>query len=87
MWGPFSAGLAATTRASHVSVQECVARRERSNESPNEDGLTVVEPAGGAREHHRMRWGLIFAWSKEPATGNQRITTRSETVYWGTRPD
>jgi hypothetical protein len=34
-----------------------------------------------------MRCGLAFAWKKESAIGNQRITTLADTVYGGTRPD
>jgi putative SOS response-associated peptidase YedK len=80
MCGRFSAALSATILASHFNVQESVAWRERYNLAPSQEVLTVVQPAEGAREIRRMRWGLIPAWAKDPAIGNQLINARAETV-------
>ena len=71
MCGRFSVGLSATTLANHFNVQESVAWRERYNLTSSQEVLTVVQPAAGAREIRRMRWGLIPAWAKDPSIGNQ----------------
>jgi putative SOS response-associated peptidase YedK len=66
--------------ASHFNVQESVSWHDRYNLAPSQAVLTIVQPAGGAREVRRMRWGLIPSWAKDPAIGNQLINARAETV-------
>lgn len=80
MCGRFSLGGSAATLASHFNVQESVARIPRYNIAPTQEVLTVVQPRGSARQTRRMRWGLIPAWAKDPAIGNQLINARAETV-------
>lgn len=80
MCGRFSVALSATTLASHFNVQESVVWKERYNLAPSQEILTLVQPAGRAREIRRMRWGLIPSWAKDPAIGNQLINARAETV-------
>jgi putative SOS response-associated peptidase YedK len=80
MCGRFSVALSATTLASHFNVQESVVWKERYNLAPSQEILTLVQPAGRAREIRRMRWGLIPFWAKDPSIGNRLINARAETV-------
>jgi len=80
MCGRFSVALSATTLASHFNVQESVAWKERYNLAPSQEVLAVVQPAAGAHEFRRMRWGLIPSWAKDPSIGNRLINARAETV-------
>ncbi|HSB73701.1 MAG TPA: SOS response-associated peptidase [Candidatus Methylomirabilis sp.] len=80
MCGRFSLGASAATLASHFNVQETLARTGRYNIAPTQDVLTLVQPAGAGRQLRRMRWGLIPAWAKDPAIGNQLMNARAETI-------
>lgn len=40
----------------------------------------VVRPTDAGRQLERLRWGLVPAWSKDPASGPPLINARSETV-------
>jgi putative SOS response-associated peptidase YedK len=80
MCGRFSLEGSATTLARHFNVQESVAWTSRYNLAPSQEALTIVQPAGGAREMRRMRWGLIPSWAKDPGIGAQLINARAETV-------
>jgi putative SOS response-associated peptidase YedK len=80
MCGRFSLAGSAATLLSHFNVQESIARPERYNLAPGQEVLTVVQPAGAARELRRMRWGLIPSWAKDAAIGDQLINARAETV-------
>ena len=80
MCGRFSLGASATKLASHFNVQESFVWSARYNLAPSQEVLTVVQPAGTARQLRRMRWGLIPAWAKDPAIGNRLINARAETV-------
>ena len=80
MCGRFSLGASATNLAGHFNVQESFVWSARYNLAPSQEVLTVVQPAGTARQLRRMRWGLITAWAKDPAIGNQLINARAETV-------
>jgi putative SOS response-associated peptidase YedK len=80
MCGRFSLGGSATILASHFNVQESLAWTPRYNLAPSQEVLTIVQPAGSAREVRRMRWGLIPAWAKNPGIGNQLINARAETL-------
>ncbi len=80
MCGRFSLGASAATLLGYFPVQESVAWTARYNLAPSQEVLTLVQPAGGAREVRRMRWGLIPSWAKESAIGNQLINARAETV-------
>lgn len=80
MCGRFSLEGSAPTLASHFNVQEILAWSARYNLAPSQEVLTVVQPLGAARQVCRMRWGLIPAWAKDPAIGNQLINARAETV-------
>lgn len=80
MCGRFSLGASATMLASHFNVQEGISWTARYNLAPSQEVVTVVQPPDSAREVRRMRWGLIPAWAKDPAIGNQLINARAETV-------
>ena len=80
MCGRFSLAGSAATLLSHFNVQESVAWPARYNLAPGQEVLTVVQPAGAARELRRMRWGLIPSWAKDPAIGDRLINARAETV-------
>jgi putative SOS response-associated peptidase YedK len=81
MCGRFSLGGSATALlASFFNVRESVAWTARYNLAPSQEVLTIVQPVGAAREFHRMRWGLIPSWAKDPAIGNRLINARAETV-------
>jgi len=80
MCGRFSLGASAATLANHFNVQESVSWHESYNLAPSQTVLTIVQPAGAAREMRRMRWGLIPSWARDPAIGNQLINARAETV-------
>ncbi len=80
MCGRFSLGVSPATLLTHFNVQESVAWTERYNLTPGQEVLTIVQTAEGRRELRRMRWGLIPAWAKDPAIGNQLINARAETV-------
>jgi putative SOS response-associated peptidase YedK len=80
MCGRFSLGASAATLLGYFPVRESVAWTARYNLAPSQEVLTLVQPAGAAREVRRMRWGLIPSWAKDPAIGNQLINARAETV-------
>src|SRR5574342_267927 len=80
MCGRFSLGASAATLAGHFNVQETLARTGRYNIAPTQEILTIVQPAGAGRQLRRMRWGLIPAWAKDPAIGNQLMNARAETI-------
>ena len=40
----------------------------------------VVRPTGAGRELAMLRWGLVPAWAKDPASGPPLINARGETV-------
>jgi putative SOS response-associated peptidase YedK len=80
MCGRFSLGASATTLMSYFNVQESLSWSGRYNLAPSQEVLTVVQPAGGARQVRRMRWGLIPSWAKDPAIGSQLINARAETI-------
>ena len=80
MCGRFSLGGSAATLLRYFPVQESVAWTVRYNLAPSQEVLTIVQPVGAAREFHRMRWGLIPSWAKDPAIGNRLINARAETV-------
>ena len=80
MCGRFSLGGSAATLLGHFNVQESVSWIGRYNLAPSQEILTIVQPAGSAREARRMRWGLIPSWAKDPAIGNKLINARGETV-------
>jgi len=80
MCGRFSLGASAATLTGHFNLQESLAWPGRYNLAPSQEVLTVVQPAGAARQLRRMRWGLIPSWAKDPAIGNQLINARAETV-------
>jgi len=80
MCGRFSLGVSPATLLSHFNVQESVVWGERYNLTPGQEVLTIVQPAEGQRELRGMRWGLIPAWAKDLAIGDQLINARAETV-------
>jgi putative SOS response-associated peptidase YedK len=52
--------------------------RPRYNIAPGQDILAVVRDK--ANRLVSFRWGLIPAWSKDPAVGNRMINARAETL-------
>ncbi len=53
----------------------------RYNIAPTQEIVVIrADPADGHRTAALMRWGLIPAWSKEPAGGPPQINARSETL-------
>ena len=51
----------------------------RYNIAPSSLVVAITEQ-GGRRSMHRMRWGLVPSWAKEPAIGQRMINARCETV-------
>ena len=52
----------------------------RYNVAPSQE-IPVVRMDQGARTLAPLRWGLVPAWSKEPAPGFRTINARSETAH------
>jgi putative SOS response-associated peptidase YedK len=53
----------------------------RYNIAPTQEVLVVVQdPTTPKRRARRHRWGLIPAWAKDPAIGNQLINAQAETA-------
>jgi putative SOS response-associated peptidase YedK len=80
MCGRFRLAGSAAALLSYFNVQESLAWVEHYNLTPSKEVLTIVQPAGAARELRRMRWGLIPSWAKDPAIGSQLINAQAETA-------
>lgn len=52
----------------------------RYNIAPTQPVLIVRAAAGGGREQHLVRWGLIPSWVKDPREFTTLINARSETA-------
>jgi putative SOS response-associated peptidase YedK len=54
--------------------------RPRFNIAPSQPVLTVLRNADGARGAAWKSWGLVPAWSRDPAIGSRLFNARAETV-------
>lgn len=52
----------------------------RWNIAPTQDAMTIGPGENGPRSLAFARWGLVPAWSRDPASGPPLINARSETV-------
>lgn len=66
--------------ASFGLVADLLPDRPRYNIAPTQSVLGVVRAGDGLRAG-LLRWGLIPAWSTDPAIGSRMINARSETVH------
>lgn len=63
---------------------ESVAIRPRFNVAPGDEVLAITTDRDGAPRGELLRWGLVPAWARDPATGLKLINARAETL--ATRP-
>ncbi|MBV9942703.1 MAG: SOS response-associated peptidase [Solirubrobacterales bacterium] len=61
-------------------IDEVVEVRRRYNVAPGDDVLAVTTDREGTPRGELLRWGLVPAWAKQPATGLRMINARVETV-------
>ncbi len=61
-------------------LASCVDLAPRYNLAPGTDIPVVRRSPDGMRVLHRLRWGLVPHWSKDPAIGARLINARAESV-------
>jgi putative SOS response-associated peptidase YedK len=61
-------------------VAEVACDLEPSDNVAPTQPIAVIAEEGGARRLVTLRWGLIPAWSKDPAIGNRLLNARAETI-------
>jgi putative SOS response-associated peptidase YedK len=66
--------------AEHFRLSEVPAYTPRYNIAPTMDALVVRETPAGEREAVMLRWGLVPAWTKDPASGSRMFNARAEGV-------
>jgi putative SOS response-associated peptidase YedK len=77
--GRFSLDALPNTLAGHFGVAHVPPLEPRYNIAPSQD-IAVIRNGAAGRECVLLRWGLVPAWSKEPATKYSTINARAETV-------
>jgi putative SOS response-associated peptidase YedK len=65
---------------SRFAIDESIEVRRRFNVAPGDEVLAVTTDREGAPRGDLVRWGLVPAWAKTPATGLKMINARVETV-------
>ena len=80
MCGRFSQAQIAELDREVFKLLEMPALEPRYNVAPTQDVAVIRQRPNGERVVHRLRWGLVPAWAKDPAIGNRMINARAETV-------
>jgi putative SOS response-associated peptidase YedK len=80
MCGRFTLAVPAAEIADLFEVDARLNLRPRYNIAPTQQAPVVRAKKDEGRELALLRWGLIPAWAKDPAIGNQMINARAESV-------
>jgi putative SOS response-associated peptidase YedK len=80
MCGRFTLRASAQVVAEQFDVFASGQWEPRYNIAPSQPVAVVRAAAAASRELTWRRWGLVPAWSKDPAIGNRLINARAETA-------
>lgn len=80
MCGRYVLKTPAKVLASHFGLDEAVEIVPRYNISPGTDIPVIRCSPEGKRVMHRLHWGLVPHWARDPAIGSKLSNARGETV-------
>ena len=80
MCGRFALGIPAEQLKLDFGLDDCVDFPIRYNIPPGTDIPVIRLSPEGKRVVHRLRWGLVPHWSKDPSIGAKLSNARSESV-------
>jgi len=78
--GRFALKAPAAELVKHFGLDECVDLTPRYNIPPGTEIAAIRQSPAGQRVLHRLKWGLVPNWAKDPSIGNKLNNARGETV-------
>jgi putative SOS response-associated peptidase YedK len=80
MCGRFALKAPAAELVKYFGLDECVDLMQRYNIPPGTEIAAIRQSPAGQRVLHRLKWGLVPNWTKDPNIGNRLNNARGETV-------
>lgn len=80
MCGRFALKAPPSELIARFGLDECADLIPRYNIPPGTDIAVIRQSPEGKRVLHKLRWGLVPHWAKDPSIGNKLNNARGETV-------
>ena len=78
MCGRYALDAPRSQLSRRFALDECVELSARYNIAPTSDVAVIRQSPEGQRVLHRLRWGLLPHWAKDPAIAARLINARGE---------
>jgi putative SOS response-associated peptidase YedK len=80
MCGRYALDAPRSQLSRRFALDECVDLAARYNIAPASEVAVIRQSPGGQRVLHRLRWGLVPHWAKDPAIAARLINARGESL-------